>query len=82
MNLYLLITTLFDETKLLPLQVRLVAQNLCRIQNKKNKSKQQKLKQLWTDYENHDIITSEDLRKCSDIADHGEDEEPYYMTLL
>ncbi|KAG0711034.1 hypothetical protein GWK47_021558 [Chionoecetes opilio] len=74
MNLYLLINTLYDETKLLPLQVRLITQNkICRIQSKKTQSKQQKLKQLWTDYENHDMITSEYLRKCSELADHGED---------
>ena len=74
MNLYLLINTLYDKKKLLPLQVRLIThKKICRIQSKKTQSKQQKLKQLWTDYENHDIITSEYLRKCSELADHWED---------
>ncbi|MPC60775.1 hypothetical protein E2C01_054831 [Portunus trituberculatus] len=73
MNLYLLINTLYDETKLLPVQVRLITQKkICRIQCK-TQSKQQKLKQLWTNYENHDIITSEYLRKCSKLTDHGDD---------
>ncbi|XP_050723834.1 uncharacterized protein LOC127002187 [Eriocheir sinensis] len=41
MNLYLLINTLYDETKLLSLQVRLIKQKkICRIQSKKTHSKQ------------------------------------------
>ena len=42
-------------------------------QSKKQDSKQQKLKQLWTAFENHDIITSDYLKECSSLADHAED---------
>ena len=73
MDLYLLINTLYGETVLLPLQVRLITQKkIHRILSKTTNSKQQKLKQLWTDYENYDIITSKYLSKCSELADHGE----------
>lgn len=64
MNLYLLlITSLLDTTKLIPLQGRLVAQKSCSIQSKNNNSKQQKLKHLWTDHENHNIVICESVKE-------------------
>ena len=57
-----------------PIQMKLISQKkLCKRQSKKQDSKQQKLKQLWTAYENHDIITSDYLKQYSSLADHGED---------
>lgn len=74
MNLYLLISCLHEETQLLPLQMKLIAQKkLCKRNSKKQDSKQKKLKNLWTSYENHDITTSDYLKECSTLADHGED---------
>ena len=74
MNLYLLITSLHEETKLLPTQMKLVSQKkLYKRQSKKQDSKLQKPKQLWTAYEDHNIITSDYLKQYSSLADHAED---------
>lgn len=68
LSFYMLVTLLFDESRDIPLQCKLVKESkLRRYQKKSTKMIQSRLMKIWEEYGEHVITTSELLKKCSRI---------------